>query len=64
MVTPTSLTFSKDHREPNPAVLTAVVPRGTTHDQAVELRDALAGLWPDRLVKVFEAPDLHQPRLA
>lgn len=64
MVTPNSLSFSQDHREPNPALLNAVVPRGTTALEARELQEALTRLWPDREVRVFEAPDLRQARIA
>ena len=64
MITPHSITFQSDNREVRSLLVNVVVPRGTTHPQAVELRDALTAFWPDRQVRVFEAPDLRQERLA
>jgi len=64
MVTPNSITFQQDNRHAQPLLVNVVVPRGTTPAQAVELRTALNGFWPERDVRVFEAPDLRQERLA
>lgn len=64
MITPTAMTFSRDERERQPDLINVTVPRGTTPEQATALRDALSGIWPAREVRVFEAPNLTQARLA
>lgn len=64
MIIPVAMTFSRDERLHQPDLVSVTVPRGTTADQAIELRDALHVLWPARDIRVFEAPNLQQARLA
>jgi hypothetical protein len=65
VITPTAMTFSRDERlSTRHDLVNVTVPRGSSRADAAELRDALAKLWPARDVRIFEAPDLTQQRLA
>lgn len=64
MVTPVSVTFVTDRRCSQPELLIVTVPRGTQVPEAHALKDALGKVWPTREIRVFEAPNLEQARLA